>query len=145
MGLRLSPHICTQTFGWAEEVIRGDRQDQSNPLAWDTVVLNLPGDKDYDPALPWVYHFNSVTKQMANFFETYIDDICTGGPSEEDCHGTLRRVTSIINCLGMQDAARKRRAGAPRPGAWAGAICFAVLGWGLYVLCSQEKCDKLRL
>ena len=142
MGLRPSPHICTQTFGWAEEVIRGDRRDQSNPLAWDTVVLNLPGDKDYDPALPWVYRFNSVTKQMANFFGTYIDDIRTGGPSEEDCHRTSRRVASIINYLGMQDAARKRRAGALRPGAWAGAICFAVLGWGLYVSCSQEKWDK---
>ena len=142
MGLRPSPYICTQTFGWAEDVIRGDRRDPSNPLAWDTVVLNLPGDKDYNPELPWVYRYNSVTKQMANFFGTYIDDIRTGGPSEEDCHATSRRVASIINHLGMQDAPRKRRGGAPRPGAWAGAICFAVLGWGLYVSCSQEKWDK---
>ena len=142
MGLRPSPHICTQTFSWAEDVIRGDRLDPANPLSWDTVILNLPGDKFYDPERPWVYRFNSVTKQMANFFGTYIDDIRTGGPSEEDCHATSHRVASVINYLGMQDAARKRRAGSPRPGAWAGAICFAVLGWGLYVSCSQEKWDK---
>ena len=142
MGLRPSPHICTQTFSWAEDVIRGNRLDPSNPLSWDTVILNLPGDKFYDPERPWVYRFNSVTKQMANFFGTYIDDIRTGGPSEEDCHATSHRVASIINHLGMQDAPRKRRAGAPRPGAWAGAMCFAILGWGLYVTCSQEKWDK---
>ena len=142
MGLRPSPHICTQTFSWAEDVIRGNRLDPANPLAWDTVVLNLPGDKYYDPERPWVYRFNSVTKQMANFFGTYIDDIRTGGPSEDDCHATSHRVASIINYLGMQDAPRKRREGALRPGAWAGAICFTILGWGLYVSCSQEKWDK---
>ena len=142
MGLRPSPHICTQTFSWAEDVICRNRLDPNNPLDWDTVVLNLPGDKFYDPERPWVYRFNSVTKQMANFFGTYIDDICTGGPSEEDCHATSHRVASIINHLGMQDAPRKRRRGAPRPGAWAGAMCFVILGWGLYVTCSQEKWDK---
>jgi len=142
MGLRPSPHICTQTFSWAEDVIRGNRLDPNNPLGWDTVILNLPGDKFYDPERPWVYRFNSVTKQMANFFGTYIDDIRTGGPSEEDCHATSHRVASIINYLGMQDAPRKRRPGALRPGAWAGAICFTILGWGLYVSCSQEKWDK---
>ena len=142
MGLRSSPYVCTQTFGWAEDVIRGNRHDPTNPLAWDIVVLNLPGDKHYDPELPWVYRYNTVTGQMANFFGTYIDDIRTGGPSEVDCHGSSRRVASIVNHLGVQDAARKRRPAATRPGAWAGAICFALLGWGLYVSCSQEKWDK---
>ena len=75
MGLQPSPHICTQTFSWVEDVIRGNWLGLKNPLGWDTVVLNLPGNRFYDPELPWAYRFNSVRKQMANFFGTYIDDI----------------------------------------------------------------------
>ena len=32
MGFRPSPYVCTQTFGWGEDVIRGDRKDEDNPL-----------------------------------------------------------------------------------------------------------------
>ena len=52
MGLRPSHFVCTQSFGWSEDVIRGDRHDASNPLAWDKVILNLPGNSDYDPTRP---------------------------------------------------------------------------------------------
>jgi len=47
MGLKSSPYVCTQTFGWCEDAIRGNRREANNPLRWDEIVLNLPGSKDY--------------------------------------------------------------------------------------------------
>jgi hypothetical protein len=41
-------------MGVAEEVIGGDRKDPKNVFQWDTVKLNLPGSKDYDPNRPFV-------------------------------------------------------------------------------------------
>eukprot|EP00986_Skeletonema_menzelii_P007431 scaffold2926_cov176-Skeletonema_menzelii.AAC.1 len=38
----------------AKFIAYGDRTDESNPFRWESVVLNLPGDPDYDPTLPWV-------------------------------------------------------------------------------------------
>ena len=54
-GLRPSPE-CTCTYYYlAEEFIRGNHKDISNPLRWDYVVLNLIGNKDHNPAFPDVY------------------------------------------------------------------------------------------
>jgi len=39
MGLKSSPYVCTQTFGWCEDTIRGNRREANNPLRWDEVVL----------------------------------------------------------------------------------------------------------
>ena len=44
----------TQSFGWSEDCIRGDRKDRDNPLRWDIVILNLPGNDSYDQMKPWV-------------------------------------------------------------------------------------------
>jgi len=59
MGLKSPPYVCTQTFGWCEDAIRGNRRETNNPLRWDEVVLNLPGSKDYQPEKPWVYRLCS--------------------------------------------------------------------------------------
>ncbi len=142
MGLRSSPYVCTQAFSWSEEIIRGDRLAKNNPLRWDKVVLNLPGDKAYDPTLPWVYRWNEETQSIAGYFGTYVDDIRTQNHSESACRETTRRVAGGVGYLGQQDAPRKRRPPTKRPGAWSGAICFSVEGEGLYVTCSQEKWDK---
>ena len=75
MGFKPAPFVTTQTFGWGEEIIVGDRLDPNNPFYWDTVVLNLPGTKQYNPAMPWVYIWDGKKQQMASFFGTYIDDI----------------------------------------------------------------------
>jgi len=74
MGLKSSPYVCTQTFGWCEDAIRGNRRETNNPLRWDEVVLNLPGAKDYQPEKPWVYRLCSKTGKLGAFFGTYIDD-----------------------------------------------------------------------
>ena len=55
MGMRQSPYVCTQGLHRAEEVVRGLHSDLNNTFNWIRVVFNLPGNKDYDPRLPWVY------------------------------------------------------------------------------------------
>lgn len=108
MGLRPSPYNCTRTFAWSEDFIRGDRTDANNRLAWDKVVLNLPGSDDYDPSKPWVCKYDSKRDKMAAFFGTYVDDIRTGDSTRKDCERTTHVIASIINYLGQQDAPGKR-------------------------------------
>jgi hypothetical protein len=54
MGLKPPPYQAVQGRMVAEEVIRGDSKDPKHPFGWDTVRMNLPGQDDYDPTLPWV-------------------------------------------------------------------------------------------
>jgi len=139
MGFRPSPFLCTQTFGWGEDVIRGDRHALDNPFRWDKVVLNLPGSQQFDPCLPWVYRWDSVDSRIASFFETYMDDIRTGGASEALTWEASRRVASVVQYLGQQDAPRKRRPPSQTPGAWAGAMCLIDGKGNVLVTCSEEK------
>ena len=144
MGFQSSPYLCTQSFGWSEDFIRGDPGDRdNNPLAWDKVALNLPGSKSYQPTKPWIYR-TKFDGSLAAFFGTCIDDIRTGDGTEKGCRATTRRVASCANYLGQQDAARKRRAPSKRPGAWSGAMCESISGKGLFVTCSQEKWHKAK-
>jgi hypothetical protein len=55
----------------------------------------------------------------------------------------MRQAASTVNSLGIQEAARKRRWGLKRPGAWAGSI-DETTEVGVYVTVSQEKWDKCR-
>ena len=141
MGFRPSPYVCTQTFGWGENLIRGNRKCPNNPLRWDSIKMNLPGDPDYDPKMPWVYRWDEVNRRMASDFCCYIDDIRGIGNSERVCRAATRRVASWVNYLGQQDAPRKRRPPSKVPGAWAGAMCLAKED-GLYVTCSKKKWEK---
>ena len=143
MGFRPSPYVCTQTFGWGEDFIRGDRRERDNPLRWDEVKLNLPGNDKYNTSLPWVYKWDSINRRLAADFACYIDDIRGMGSSEESCRLATRRVASRINSLGQQDAPRKRRPPSRTPGAWAGAMCLSNDD-GLFVTCTQKKWDKAK-
>ena len=143
MGFRPSPYVCTQTFGWGEDAIRGDRKDKDNPLRWDSVKMNLPGNDDYDPSMPWVYKWDELNERLASHFACYIDDIRGMGGNEEVCRRATRRVASWINHLGQQDAPRKRRPPSRTPGAWAGAMCLSKED-GLYVTCTQKKWAKAK-
>lgn len=144
MGFRCSPYITTQTFAWGEEIIIGDLADQSNPFAWDEVKMNFPGTPDYDPTMPWMYKWNSIRGCMPAFFGTYVDDVRTGAWSEDSCRSATRSVASIVNYLGQQDAARKRRPPSKVPGAWAGSMCISLDGVGLFVMSTQGKWEKAK-
>ena len=143
MGFRPSPFVCTQTFAWGETLIRGDRLMENNPLRWDRAVLNLPGDKGYNPAMPWVFKWDDRNNRMASDFVCYIDDIRGLGGTEGSCRATTRRVAAGVNYLGQQDAPRKRRPPSKTPGAWAGAMCLSKPD-GLYVTCTQAKWEKAK-
>jgi hypothetical protein len=144
MGFKPSPYVTTQTFAWSEEIILGDHMDVLNPFFWDEIKMNFPGTKEYDPAMPWVYKWNSIGKEMAAFFGTYIDDIRAGGASEVSCKLALHKIASVINYLGQQDAPRKRGQPTQTPRAWAGAKCLSDNADGLYVLSMEGKWNKAK-
>jgi hypothetical protein len=112
MGFKPSPYNATRAFAWAEEIMRGDRKDENNPLCWDRVRLNLPGEENYTPTLPWVSKVirEGDCERIAGDFFTYIDYIQTCGQSDQHCWDVARKVASHCGYLGIQDAPRKRRA-----------------------------------
>jgi hypothetical protein len=144
MGFKPSPYVTTQTFAWSEEVILGNHLDENNPFFWNKIIHNFPGTKGYDPAMPWIYKWNGLSKEMAAFFGTYIDDIRAGGASELSCKRALHRIASVINYLGQQDAPRKRGQPTQTPRAWAGAKCASISNEGLYVLSMESKWNKAK-
>jgi hypothetical protein len=54
MGMRPSPYNAAWHYYWAEEFARGDPLTPSNPMGYDSIVLNLPGSSSYDPNQPKV-------------------------------------------------------------------------------------------
>ena len=142
MGFWCSPYIATQSFAWSEEIVVGDLSDPNNPFAWNEIKLNLPGSDSYNPSMPWIYKWNSVADCMPAFFGTYVDDVRSGASTESMCRIATRRIASVVNYLGQQDAARKRRPPSQTPGPWAGAKCSSLAGDGLYVMSTQGKWNK---
>jgi hypothetical protein len=88
-------------------------------------------------------------KCIANDFVDYIDDVrpCGNGvtkeEAEEETHQATRRIASVINYLGMQDAPRKRRPPLQKPGAWNGCLVETNEN-GVFRKVSQERWDKTR-
>ncbi len=68
MGFKPSPYQAGQAMLHAEEQLRGDPLDPNNPFHFDVVVLNLPGDKEYNPSRPWVFKSRSLDGRIANDF-----------------------------------------------------------------------------
>jgi hypothetical protein len=141
MGLKSSPYQVVQAILVAKEVIRGDRRRKTNAFRWDEVRLNLPGSKDYDTRLPWVSKIRLDDGKIAADVFIYVDDARVTGPSEEECWKATWQAASIVNSLGIQEAARKNRWGTRKPGAWAGSIVEAT-DEGVYVTVSQEKWEN---
>lgn len=142
MGAKSSPYQTIRAMLWAEDVIRGDRLSDSNPLQWKYIRLNLPGSVFYDPTLPWVSKVRS-DGILASDFYIYVDDCRSTSPSLDEAWHTLRRISSILGYLGIQDAARKRRPPTKRPGAWEGSMVYLDSNnVGVYV--SHEKWKKVK-
>ena len=81
--------------------------------------LNLTGNKDYIPAFPNVYKWDSRLERITGELIAYIDDLRSIGFSLEQAWLISRRVCSYLQYLGIQDAARKRRLD---EGPWAGGV-----------------------
>jgi hypothetical protein len=56
------------------------------------------------PSLPWVAKYQSDDNVPAADVFIYFDDCRTMGNSEQECWAATRRVGSIFNWLGVQDA-----------------------------------------
>ena len=141
MGLKCSPYNTQKMMAWLCDIIRGDPKDPNNIFRWSTYNKNCPGCKDYDPSRPWGCKWRVEDGVMAVSFEIYVDDIRTMGNTEEECVRASRRVASICNYYGVQDAARKRRFPSQRPSVWCGAKVMSTES-GLYTSTTQEKWDK---
>ncbi|GFH61160.1 hypothetical protein CTEN210_17636 [Chaetoceros tenuissimus] len=66
---------------------------------------------------------------------------CTNGTLSEN---VCLLSSGLVNCLGQQDAAHKRRPPSKVPGAWAGSMCISIDCVGLFVLSTQGKWDKAK-
>lgn len=122
MGLKSSPYQAVQAVLVAKEVILGDRLEKSNAFRWDKVRLNLPGSAEYDPALPWVSKIRLDDGEIACDLFIYVDDGRVTAPNHRESARATRQAAATLNSLGIQEAARKRRWGSRRAGAWAGSI-----------------------
>ena len=78
MGLTDSPFRSAQMMMVAKEKALGSHTDERNPFRWTVVVLNLPGNKLYDPTMPWVYK-RRANGQIASGAFVYVDENKTTG------------------------------------------------------------------
>jgi hypothetical protein len=122
MGSRISPHEAVQFYYLAEAFVRGNRKDEYNPFAWDLICLNLPGSPDYDPSLPRVMNWVTSKGWIACDLIVFIDDLHGTGPTVELAWRVAQTVSSRLQYLGVQDAARKHTPPTTTPGAWAGSV-----------------------
>lgn len=139
MGLRPSPFICTRSFAWGLEIIKGDRLSLLNPFRWDKVIVNCPGKVNYDPTMPRLFKWDSATQVIASDCKTYVDDLRTIGASEQGARRATHLIETGLTYLGEQDSTRKRRPESQQPGAWSGSISLSIPNQGLYVKVSMEK------
>ncbi len=144
MGMRPSPYIAVRHYYWAEEFARGDPSLMSNPMAFDRVILNLPGMSAYNPTLPKVLKWNSTAGALAGDVITFVDDVRVTGFSKENCREVHHQFASRLQYLGMQDAPRKYRPPSQlHAGAWTGTI-FRISADSITKSVAQEKWDKGR-
>lgn len=142
MGVKSSPYQAVQGMSVAEEVIRGNPNDESNVFRWDSVRMNCPGSPTYDPSKPWVSKVRKSGKIAADLVG-YVDDLRPSGSGRAEAWAAARRTASVLNSLGIQDAARKRRDASRTPGAWAGSVVVTKED-GVFVLADAEKWTKAK-
>ena len=141
MGFKPSPYLTTRDMmKRMEGFLKGDRKCATNPFRWNTIVLNLPGMKKYDPSLPWVFKARLDNKVAGDLF-IYIDDLRCTGTTEIECWDGAHQVSCRLSWLGIQDAPRKRREASKEAGAWAGTVVHTSQGH-VTVLVSEKKWKK---
>lgn len=142
MGMRPSPYIAVRHYYWAEEFAKGDPSLPGNPMAYNRIILNLPGMSDYNPALPKVMKWNEAAQAIAGDVITFVDYVRVTGFSKENFRSVHHQFASRIQYLGMQDAPRKfRPPSQSQAGAWTGTI-FKITGDAITKSVAPEKWDK---
>ncbi len=142
MGLRPSPYFCVKGMLLAQEIMLGDRHDPRNVFRFDSVLLNLPGMKDYNAARPMVSKIRKDGTLAADVV-CYVDDVRPVAPTEEECWEASQVVSKTLARLGLQDASRKRNAPSQSPGPWGGVV-VTTDNDKVYVSVSQKKWDRTK-
>ena len=100
MGLKASPVWSAKYYYFMEEFAIGNHTDKSNTLRWDTIILNLPGSSNFNPSLPFVIKWDSVTKMIAAAIRAYANDLRVVAPTRELAWRASRQIASRIQFLG---------------------------------------------
>ena len=79
-------------------------------------MFNLTDMNDYDSKRTLVYKFNSEVQVMDCFYEIYINNLRTDGPTEGSEWNNSHCITSRMNYLQQQDAKRKHHPPSMTPG-----------------------------
>ncbi|KAL7570891.1 hypothetical protein ACA910_018952 [Epithemia clementina (nom. ined.)] len=108
MGLTTSPYQATQAAQRIKQLALGCRLDPQNVFRWHKVILNLPGDKTYNPSLAWVRRVCKDGTLVADV-HPYVDDLRETAPTEQEAWKAASRMAKTAAYFGLQDAARKRR------------------------------------
>jgi hypothetical protein len=151
MGFAPSPYNSVKMALVVEEVSRGDRHQASmgcdgrekNPFQWETVKLNLPGSKGYDPCDSWITKRRKDGQIECDVF-TFVDDERVTGPDAELTWQASQALASTQSYLGIQDAGRKARPCSQSPGAWAGSVVHIAPELGVCVLILIEKWTRMK-
>ena len=83
MEFRPSFYYAVRFYYWVEEFARGNPKQISNPLRWNKVILNLPGNPAYDPTLPRVMKWDKVINNITGDIMAFMDDLPASGLAEE--------------------------------------------------------------
>jgi hypothetical protein len=142
MGMKPSPYNSVRYFYWGEELARGDPRDSKIPLHYMSAEPNLPWMTTYDPTIPHVYNSNGTVERIAGEFTTFVDDTRILDYSKENAWQVARRITSVLQYLGIQDSPRKRCPPSQSPGAcWAGSL-QSIESSSIGISVTQEKWDE---
>jgi hypothetical protein len=141
-GWQSSPYLALRMLARAIELAKGAPNETGSAFAWHAVKLNLPGSADYDPGIPRVVKLRE-DGTPATELVVFFDDGRVIGATERHAGEGIRQLTSRLQRLGNQDAARKRRPTSQRPGAWAGGIAYTDQGITRKML-SQTKWDRAK-
>ena len=69
-GLKLSPEHASTFYYLAEDFIRGNHLDHTNPLRWDSIELNLIGEENYNPTFSNVFKWDKVNSRIAGDYNS---------------------------------------------------------------------------
>ena len=106
MWIIYSPYHACQVVTWGKCIAMGDRLYSNNPFAWEKVVLNLLGNKEYYFQRPWEFN-QRVDEFFAAEIFIYVEDGRPIRPTKNVFWEASRRWGLTCSWLVIQDASRK--------------------------------------
>ena len=71
-----SSSIWSSNFYYVSKKIeRGNHIGENNPMRWNIIISNWPGNKRYNPVYPRVIKWDLINRRLASDCKTYVDDV----------------------------------------------------------------------